>query len=77
MKSIKDLALKIILVISIIGIVFSGFLSYKELSTGASSCSAAAVGTVCSILGIPVCVFGLIMYLIIFIISLWGMLNKK
>jgi len=77
MKSIKDIALKIILVISIIGIVFSGFLSYKELSTGASSCSAAAAGTICSILGIPVCVFGLIMYLIIFIVSLWGMLNKK
>ena len=72
MKMTKDSALKVILVISIAGILFSGFLSYRELTTGASSCSAAAAGTVCALLGIPVCVYGLIMYILVFLLSLAG-----
>jgi len=77
MKMTKQLALKAILAISIIGVLFSGFLSYKELTTGTSSCSVAAAGTVCSILGIPVCVYGLIMYILVLLISLAGLKSKK
>jgi len=77
MKLTKDLALKLILVISVAGILFSGFLSYKEFTTGTSSCSIAAAGTICSIFGIPVCVYGLIMYILIFLISLLGLKSKK
>jgi len=77
MKITKQLALKAILVISIIGVLFSGFLSYKELTTGASSCSAAAAGTICSLLGVPVCVYGLIMYILVLLISLAGLKSKK
>jgi uncharacterized membrane protein len=77
MKLTKDQALKFILIISVAGILFSGFLSYRELTTGAGSCSIAAAGTICSILGIPVCVYGLIMYTLVFLISLRGLKSKK
>jgi uncharacterized membrane protein len=59
-----------IFIISIAGILFSGFLSYKELFK--KSCPLGSCGQ--KIAGIPVCVYGLIMYLIIFVISLLGIL---
>lgn len=71
MKSI--VALKIILIISIAGILFSGYLSYSELFAGVC-----AVGGGCSsIRGIPVCVYGLVMYLIIFVVTIFGLRSKK
>jgi uncharacterized membrane protein len=76
MKLDKNLALKIILVISIIGILFSGYLSYMEIFTGQSSCSAVA-GQACGIFNIPTCVFGLAMYLIIFGVTLCGLKSKN
>jgi uncharacterized membrane protein len=76
-KMTKQLALKTILVISVVGILFSGFLSYKELTTGPGACSAAAAGTICSLLGIPVCVYGLIMYILVLLLSLAGLKSKK
>ena len=76
-KVTKQLALKAILVISIAGALFSGFLSYKELTTGPGACSVAATGTICSILGIPVCVYGLIMYILVLLLSLAGLKSKK
>ena len=63
-----------IFIISIAGILFSGFLSFKELfltktcSLKEKNCSAQKIA------GIPVCVYGLIMYIVIFIISLVGIL---
>lgn len=51
--------------------LFSGYLSFKELTEG--SC---ALGGACSsqnIFGIPVCVYGLGMYAIIFLVALWGL----
>lgn len=72
----KQTALKIILIFSIIGILFSGYLSYSELF--ASSAAFCPTGT-CSqrIASIPVCIYGFIMYLIIFIISILGLKSKK
>ncbi|MCX6800584.1 MAG: hypothetical protein NTZ73_00120 [Candidatus Diapherotrites archaeon] len=72
----KDLVLKIILVISIAGILFSGFLSFRELSTGQGSCSN-VIGVTCGIADIPPCVYGLAMYSIIFVLSLLGLKSKK
>ncbi len=68
----KELALKIILYISLGGMLFSGYLSYselfKEVCPLAGGCTAVA--------GIPVCVYGFFMYLVIFIISIIGLRKK-
>jgi uncharacterized membrane protein len=62
----KEIALKVIFWISLAGILFSGYLSYSELFLGVC-----VLGEGCSfVLGLPSCVYGFAMYLIIFIISL-------
>jgi len=62
-------ALKIILGISILGILFSGYLSYKELFTGVCPLG----GSCPSVATLPACVYGLVMYLIVLVISLLGL----
>jgi uncharacterized membrane protein len=68
----KDLSLKTILGISVAGMLFSGYLLYGEL-----------IQKVCPVegcsymLGLPVCVYGFIMYLAVFIISLLGLKSTK
>ncbi len=65
-------ALQTILIISIAGMLFSGYLSYSELFK-----KVCALGGNCSALGgIPVCVYGFAMYLLVFIISILGLRNK-
>ncbi len=72
----KQIALKIILIISITGILFSGYLSYTELF--APSASFCPTGTCLQkIASLPVCIYGLIMYIIVFIISILGLISKK
>jgi hypothetical protein len=72
----KQTALKVILIISIAGLLFSGYLSYLEIFI--SSTAFCPSGT-CSqkIASIPVCVYGFIMYLLVFIISILGLNSKK
>lgn len=65
-------ALKSILVISIAGLLFSGYLSYGELFL--KSCP---VGGCSVLLGVPVCVYGFVMYLLVFSISLMALVTKK
>jgi hypothetical protein len=67
MMSMKH-ALQWIFAISLIGIVFSGTLSYREVFAGtAMACpSPGAPGTV---FGYPACVYGLFMYVVLAIIS--------
>ena len=68
----KQLGLIIILCISIAGMLFSGYLSFGELFKG--SCP---VGGGCSsIAGLPTCVYGFIMYLIVFVVSVWALYSK-
>jgi len=69
MKS--ETALKTILVISIVGILFSGYLSYSELLKGFC-----ALGTCSNVWGIPACVYGFIMYLVVFVIALLGLKGR-
>lgn len=72
----KQVALKIILTISIVGILFSGYLSYAELFQKlANFCPSGICGN--QIAGIPVCVYGLVMYIIVFAISILGLMSKK
>lgn len=65
-------ALKIILIISVAGVLFSGYLSYSELVT-----RVCALGSCPSVSGIPACVYGFIMYLVVFVISILGLRNKQ
>ena len=68
----KEVALKVILAISIGGLLFSGYLSYSELFRQTcllGSCSLVAT--------IPACVYGFVMYLVVFIISVLGLRDKK
>lgn len=72
--------LQIILVIAIIGTLFSGYLSYYELFVPAG-CGAAVVScgpNPVTIASLPACVYGLFMYLSVLVltsISLWN--NRK
>jgi len=63
-------ALNAIMWISIIGILFSGYLTFTELT--AQIC---AVGGCKFILGLPTCAYGLMMYLAVFVITLFGRKN--
>lgn len=79
MSNQKNLVV-IALLLSIVGILFSGYLSYN-IYWGAG-CQEAVVscgsnGNTTKILGVPTCVYGLFMYLIIAIILGVGLSNSK
>lgn len=68
----KQLALKIIFFLSIAGMLFSGYLSYFELFQ-----PVCGIGGACSAdPGFPACVYGFVMYLIVFIVSIIGLKSK-
>jgi uncharacterized membrane protein len=58
----KNNYLRIVLAISVLGLLFSGYLTYQEFN--GVSCQAI------SILGLPPCVYGFLMYLVVGIIAL-------
>jgi ABC-type tungstate transport system substrate-binding protein len=60
-------ALSIISIISGIGVLFSGYLTFTELT--AKTCG---LGGCQAILGLPTCMYGLVMYLAIFALSMIG-----
>jgi len=60
-----NLILKSIFGLSFAGMSFSGYLSYGELIK--KTCSA---GGCSEMLGIPVCIYGFIMYTAVFVLSL-------
>lgn len=70
------LALKIIFLISVIGVVFSGTLTYQEIF-GATAVSCPAPGAPGTVFGYPACVYGFFMYLILVIISFLGLLGSR
>jgi hypothetical protein len=60
-------ALRLILALSIVGVAFSGTLSYRELCLAdAGGCEAAPAG---GLFGVPVCVYGLVMYLLVGLVA--------
>ena len=68
----KDTILKIVATIAAAGILFSGYLSYGELFQ--KTCPVEG----CSyMLGMPACIYGFIMYLAVFIISIIGITKSK
>lgn len=65
--------LKIIFALSLLGMIFSGTLSYMEIFGTTASCP--AIGTPGTILGYPACVYGFGMFVLLTMISavgLWG-----
>jgi uncharacterized membrane protein len=73
----KRLALKIILWISVAGMLFSGYLSYTELFAGFCGASQLGMGSCTNVFQIPACVYGLVMYIAVFTIACLGLKNKK
>ena len=59
---------KTIFIVSLIGVLFSGYLSYTELKL--KTCS---LGECTNLFGMPSCVFGFVIYFVIFVISYIGM----
>jgi hypothetical protein len=72
----KDDYLKIILLFSVFGMLFSGYLSWGEHFPGVSSTFSCAVAST-KIVGVPTCVYGFIMYLIIGVLSGLALKSKK
>ena len=74
----KQTALKTILVIAIAGMLFSGYLSYVELGLGQATWGAATCGATAAInFELPACVYGFVMYLVVFVIALLGLNARK
>ena len=71
------IALKVILIIGIAGLLFSGYLSYQELFAGGCEVGCSSAGDGGKLLGIPVCVYGFTMYLLIVIVTTLGLVEKK
>jgi uncharacterized membrane protein len=67
----KQTALWSIFGISIAGMLFSGYLSYAELFQ-----KACPVGGCSFVLGMPACVYGLMMYVALFVIAILGLKSK-
>ncbi len=72
----KELALKIILWISVAGMLFSGYLSYGELFQKVCTAAKLGMGTCTNVFQIPACVYGFVMYLVVFVISVLGIRAK-
>lgn len=68
-------ALQGTLVVSLGGMAFSGYLTYRELFANALACpSPGAPGT---ILGYPACVYGFFMYCALVAISVFGLRGAR
>jgi hypothetical protein len=79
-------ALQIVLVIALVGMAFSGTLTYRELCpSGAGSGAGAggatggcpAVGAPGTIPGYPACVYGLGMYLLLVGVAAFGLRSER
>ena len=68
----KNLALKIILGISVAGMLFSGYLSYGELIM--QQCP---IGGCSALFGLPTCFYGFCMHTLVFVVSLLGIKAGK
>lgn len=71
----KESALKVICWIAVLGMAFSGYLSYGELF--AQSCSINGGCSSSVVAGIPACVYGFVMYAIVLVIGVLGLKSGK
>lgn len=65
--------LKIILGISVFGVLFSGVLSYQELFVPVVGASCPTIGASGTVFGYPACVYGFFMYATLVVFSVLGL----
>jgi uncharacterized membrane protein len=65
----------IVFAVSLAGVAFSGTLTYQELSGTAASCP--SVGAPGTILGLPACVFGLVMYVVLAVLAGFALMHTR
>ncbi|HEX7965202.1 MAG TPA: hypothetical protein VF651_05745 [Gammaproteobacteria bacterium] len=68
-------ALLLVFGISVVGVLFSGTLTYREFAAQASACG--PVGQPGTVFGYPACVYGLVMYAVLGLVSAWGLAAKR
>lgn len=69
-------ALQTILTVAVIGLVFSGVLTYRELFAGGAVASCPSPGAPGTVFGYPACVYGFFMYLVITVLAALGLRAK-
>jgi uncharacterized membrane protein len=69
-------SLQIVFVISLIGVAFSGTLTYREFS-GATAQTCPSPGAPGTVFGYPACVYGFVMYSILAIVSGAGLASES
>jgi uncharacterized membrane protein len=65
----------IVFAVSLAGIAFSGTLTYRELIGTAASCP--SVGAPGTIFGLPACVFGLVIYVLLAGIAAFALMRTR
>jgi len=72
----KQIALKTLFWIALLGVLFSGYLSYTEIFN--QVCGLGALGT-CStkVFTVPSCVYGFVMYVAVLVVSILGLKSKN
>jgi len=68
----KRSAIITILIVSILGVLFSGYLTYLELFK-----KICAFGYCVTVNGIPTCLYGFILFFIILIASILGLASRR
>jgi hypothetical protein len=70
-------ALQAILAVALFGLVFSGFLSYREVLAGAGASTCPSPGAPGTVFGYPACVYGFFMYLVITALAAVGLRARR
>jgi uncharacterized membrane protein len=65
----------IVFAVSLAGVAFSGTLTYREFSGAAASCP--SVGTPGTIFGLPACVFGLVIYVLLAALTGFALMHTR
>ena len=73
----KQTALKIIFLLAVAGMLFSGYLSYGELFAKECYATQLGMGQCTNVFSIPACVYGFVMYLVVFVIAIFGLKARE
>lgn len=66
-------SLRAVLTISLMGVAFSGVLTWRELAPGGASGGCTLGGAPGTLLGYPACVYGLLMYAALAVVAALGL----
>lgn len=66
-------SLRLVLLISLMGVAFSGVLSWRELAPGQAGGGCTLGGAPGTILGYPTCVYGLVLFSALAVIAALGL----